>query len=499
LLPVPAFGLSAPKTLATERDFGSLAGPGPIVDPSFDVEYLGASWTAGPPPSMRFRVGGTWTAWRSLDVDHDLPSLDGRTYAELVPVNEADAYQVRGNDRSVDVTAINTTDGPRSLTIAAQSPEASGAVGEPTVISRAGWGADESYRFDPATGTEVWPPAFYRTQKLTVHHTAGSNDPTQDYAATVRAIYYYHAVTRGYGDIGYNFLVDPNGNIYKGRWSGPGGSTDQSLDTSTGESSPTFGVTAAHVGGYNSGNVGIAVMGDYTTATITPAAKDALESMLAWEADHDGLDPQASSTYTNPVNGVQAFEPNISGHRDWAATECPGDTIYAELPQIRSDVAAKIAASNPPPLPPPTTTTSYSPSSVTVLKGVSTGDPVSNLSGNDATYFRVNAAKASGKYVANWYGQATITQASPTQLVIDYDGSNTRSVTQTLYVYNFQTASWNSVASSTVSTADQPFTWSTTTPASYVSASGQLRLRVYGKAGGAFTSRGDLMQFTVTS
>src|SRR5207249_6454620 len=38
----------------------------------------------------------------------------------------------------------------------------------------------------------------------------------------------------------------------------------------------------------------------------------------------------------------QKYEPNISGHRDWTATECPGNVLYADLPSIRRDVAAKL-------------------------------------------------------------------------------------------------------------------------------------------------------------
>jgi N-acetylmuramoyl-L-alanine amidase len=52
-------------------------------------------------------------------------------------------------------------------------------------------------------------------QKLIVHHTATqNNDP--DPPATIRSIYYYHAVTQGWGDIGYNFLIDEAGNLYEG-------------------------------------------------------------------------------------------------------------------------------------------------------------------------------------------------------------------------------------------------------------------------------------------
>ena len=76
------------------------------------------------------------------------------------------------------------------------------------IISRAAWGADENLM--------TWTPEYRTVRKFVVHHTATSNGDL-DPAATVRAIYYYHAVTRGWGDIGYNYLIDAQGRIYEGR------------------------------------------------------------------------------------------------------------------------------------------------------------------------------------------------------------------------------------------------------------------------------------------
>lgn len=214
-------------------------------------------------------------------------------------------------------------------------------------------GADESYRFN-ADGTEKWPPAFYPTQKLIAHHTATQNDDP-DPAATVRAIYRYHAIDKGWGDIGYNFLADGQGRIYKGRYSGPAGTRDQ--DTATGENGSDHGVTAAHTAGYNSGTVGIALLGTYTSVAPPAAARSALVEHLAWEAEHHNLDPLAVSTYTNPVNGSQKSIDNISAHRDWVATECPGETFFVDLPAIRQDVAAKVSPTSTPDTTAPTAPT----------------------------------------------------------------------------------------------------------------------------------------------
>ena len=85
-----------------------------------------------------------------------------------------------------EVQRIDTTDGPRHLVWKSTTATSAAAVSEPSIVSRAQWGADESYRFD-SSGKEVWPPAFSPTQKLIVHHTAGQNDDPNP-ASTVRAI-----------------------------------------------------------------------------------------------------------------------------------------------------------------------------------------------------------------------------------------------------------------------------------------------------------------------
>jgi len=139
------------------------------------------------------------------------------------------------------------------------------------------------------------------------------------------------------------------------------------------------------------------------------------------------------------------------------------------------------------------------PGSVTVLKGTAVGDPVSNLSANDGAYYRVTAARVNDtKYVANWYGQATAPgSASGSKLTVAYDGASSLSTSQTLYVYNFGTGSWQQIASSTATSTDRSFTWSTSSPSAYVSSSGSLRLRVNQSTSRSFQSRGDLISFAV--
>ena len=62
----------------------------------------------------------------------------------------------------------------------------------------------------------------------------------------MRSIYAYHTQTRGWGDIGYNFIVDKFGRIFEGRYGGL---------TST--------VIGAHAGGFNTDTFGVSMLGNY--------------------------------------------------------------------------------------------------------------------------------------------------------------------------------------------------------------------------------------------
>ncbi|HEX6714526.1 MAG TPA: N-acetylmuramoyl-L-alanine amidase, partial [Thermoleophilaceae bacterium] len=284
-----------------------------------------------------------------VDLDEASETRGGHeTYGAVMVARGARTVRVRTSRPLARATVLAMRD--QAATLTSPSVGRSAAFAQPSVLRRADWQADESLRYD-SSGAEVWPAAYYPVQKLIVHHTAGqNNDP--DPPATIRAIYYYHAVTQGWGDIGYNFLIDEQGRIYEGRHT-----LDYALGTSpTEEDASGNVVTAAHAQGYNSGTVGVALLGTLTNQDATPAAREALEKLLAWEADRHALDPNGSSLYTNPVNGTQKTFPNIAGHRDVGATECPGGVFYATLPAIRNDVASMLAGS-PPPAPNPSVVT----------------------------------------------------------------------------------------------------------------------------------------------
>ncbi|MGH4021010.1 MAG: N-acetylmuramoyl-L-alanine amidase [Pseudonocardiaceae bacterium] len=327
-----------PQTLA------AVAGPGGgAATPGFPVGHLGLAWSGGlRGGGVRFRTRDGWSSWRPLP-HGDSPGSDRRSV--LVPAGGALGYELSPppGASAVRMVAINTTDGPRVRRAAGATDgfavpggAAPGQFSKGTrFLSRAGWGADESLRFG-ADGAELFPPAYFPVQTLTVHHTVTANDDP-DPAATVRAIYFFHTITQQFGDIGYHLLVDRNGTLYEGRWSGADRFPVFADPTSGGPPQMSNG---AHVAGFNAGNVGVALLGDLTTNQPTPAARRALTRVLAALAGVTGLDPQGRVSYVNPIDGARAEVDVIAGHRDWLATECPGNAFYPALPEIRRDVAA---------------------------------------------------------------------------------------------------------------------------------------------------------------
>jgi N-acetylmuramoyl-L-alanine amidase/Fibronectin type III domain len=261
---------------------------------------------------------------------------NGTTYGALLAAPGAVAVRVSTDRPLARLTVLGLSDGVTTTAQEATSAGAGAATAEPSIVSRGGWGADPAYM--------TWAPQFYPTEKLIVHHTATSDNYTDRAGAEaqIRSIYYYHSVTQGWGDIGYNFLIDKFGTIYEGRYS-----RDYAGANPTGDDATGRGVTAAHTGGWNSGTVGVALLGTLTTHDATPAARDALTRLLAWEASRNGINPEATEAFVNPVSGATITSPNIAGHRDYAATACPGDTFYPTLPVLRRDVAALIAGSQP--------------------------------------------------------------------------------------------------------------------------------------------------------
>ncbi|CQD08189.1 LGFP repeat-containing protein [Mycobacterium lentiflavum] len=199
------------------------------------------------------------------------------------------------------------------------------APGQPVnIISRAGWGANESIRRGrPRCGNGI--------RAGIVHHSAtGNGYAPADSAAIVRSIYECHTLTQGWGDIGYNALVDKYGQVFEGRF---GGITE-----------PVEGV---HTGGFNTNTWAVCMIGDFSQAPPTPEQLRAAGQLLGWRLAMDTVNPNgtvvltsAGGTNTRFPQGATPTLPSIFAHRDVGDTACPGNAGYAFMDRIR-DIAAR--------------------------------------------------------------------------------------------------------------------------------------------------------------
>ncbi len=198
-----------------------------------------------------------------------------------------------------------------------------GIVTPPHLTRRSEWGAA------PFRGTpSPLAPSSYRY--LTLHHAAGFGAETyEEGIQQVRAIQDFHQNGRGWSDIGYHFVLNEQGDVYQGR-----PFLDESVPFAEG---PPL-VLGAHVGGNNTGNIGICMLGCYHPPEgsfcrdeMAPATLDSLVTLMAF----------LSETYDVPPA-------NIRGHRDFSATACPGDNNYALLDVIRARVEELLRVGNAP-------------------------------------------------------------------------------------------------------------------------------------------------------
>jgi len=301
-----------------------------------------------------------WSPWRTLHysedhgVDVDSAEAQGaRNGTDPVITGESDGVALRLESNSGRIPTdlqVSLIDSPmttqdrllaRSVRTAV-APVASsvtspqGAVVQrPMIVTRAQWGADESWRDAvPRMGTSIIA-GF-------IHHTATTSSYTPEQApGQMRNLYAYFTKSLKYADMGYNFLVDKYGTIYEGR----AGCTASTTDTCDGPSLPVQG---AHTAGMNEDTFAVSVIGNFDTGKPTEdsaaAIVNSLASVAAWKLAPYGLYPKDMTSITSTDtsgksrygNGEIAKTSVLSAHRDVGLTVCPGRYLYPYMDEIRT-------------------------------------------------------------------------------------------------------------------------------------------------------------------
>lgn len=309
-------------SFATEFPFHAVApswsgegDPGAVVELLWSVD--GVTWSDPLWIGKATHIGGP-------------PDRDGRHIGTLTATPGGTFLQYRTYDGSGALAALpgfelDYIDASYGATIEqVAAPATSPIFSPPPVIGRAAWGADESLRYN-RNGKEIFPVSYQTVEHVIIHHadTANFNDPVLE----MRSIYYFHAITRGWGDIAYNYLIDFMGNVYEGRVGGEN-------------------AVGCHAEGYNSGSCGICLMGRFFEDDITPQMHNAAVWIASWAARD--LDPASFA----PFYDIPEL-PTICGHRDVNNTTCPGEDFYRSLQMVRNEAQRVISGRDTPEVPPP--------------------------------------------------------------------------------------------------------------------------------------------------
>lgn len=348
---------------------------------------------------VRTREGDTWSDWADLEYhdDHapDAGSPDAATSrpgTDPLIIGDVDAVQIKASsddalpdDLSMAVVEPGRAEATESETPAVvgetaegdedtsydeefeergeQAGEQSGEItlqaarkaAQPTIFSRAQWGADESIRNKGALRYGSISAGF-------VHHTVNANNYTEaQVPGILRSIYAYHVKSRGWSDIGYNFLVDRFGRIWEGRYGG--------IDKA---------VVGAHTLGYNDYAFAMSAIGNFDVVQPPEVMLQAYGALFAWKLGLHGVNPASMSQQVGRTKFAA-----INGHRDAGSTACPGRYLYAKLANIRAyAVAGGTPAPPPPPAPAPTTVKIGDPAPQSNLAGAAYPDLVVRRAGD---------------------------------------------------------------------------------------------------------------------
>ncbi|MEN8187009.1 MAG: N-acetylmuramoyl-L-alanine amidase [Bacteroidota bacterium] len=268
----------------------------------------------------RLKINNSWEEWTAFPSPHEGDIIDRLPLGAVFIDNayEDIQFKVDKADNSKFIFRLFFPEHTKDLTANKTGPTANkqlaAGCAQPAYQGRNDWcpGGDCPKSDNPSS---------INPTHIVVHHSA-AHTTSSDFAAVVRGYWDYHVNTHGWSDIGYNWLVDPNGVLYEGRG-----------DKILGAHSPCM----------NSSSTGICFIGNYEDSQPSAAGIQALKDFIAWDAADKGIDVKTSSKA-----GSLGVIDHISGHKDGklefpgsscTATACPGANLHNKLQIIINDVS----------------------------------------------------------------------------------------------------------------------------------------------------------------
>jgi len=322
-----------------------------------------------------------WNYQRTIDNDGDLPNKSlSQGFSEpfiTTPIDAIGFSIISQRKLSLDTIKLWTSYSKSNKV------SLDGAYASPRIVSRSEWGADESYRYadnDLQSGKyneylkyrqskktqsqidaitlsnkrqEQLDSLFPETQKLIVvrryenghrlvwpiektkqvdkivlHHTAETLDTDASDETYLKEIYKYHAIARGWWDIGYNYIIWQRWTIYEGRawWDY---------------------VVGWHVPANNRWTVGISVIGNFELYTVNKDQQQWIIDAIGYIAEKYGinLSQKSKAVYSCTWWDCSSIQTHdvfmLSWHRDYNPTACPWKNLYDIIPNLRKTFSWK--------------------------------------------------------------------------------------------------------------------------------------------------------------
>lgn len=262
---------------------------------------------------ITYRLGyeGSWSPWKTFAPGHDMGEKSRTVYEGGFIRSAFSSLQFKSRDLLESPLTIRLYEGKRNI-ITRPLTQRSSVCGRPDVCERSCW--CETCPIDDS-------PQFTEPSHIVVHHSAGSNDPDLNFAEVVNYIWDLHVNTNGWDDVGYNWLIDPDGVLYEGR---------------------PDGYQGAHFSCINENTIGICLLGDFTSVSPSAKAIATLIDLIGFEATEHNIDVLGESYHVTGDFNLTT----VAGHRDssgsgnsCSSTACPGDQFYPMLDSIRAAVA----------------------------------------------------------------------------------------------------------------------------------------------------------------
>lgn len=189
-------------------------------------------------------------------------------------------------------------------------------IAVPVIYPRSSW---SNAKYEKRT-KKIWPPKYENPEIIIIHHTATNYSSST--SKQIKKIYKYHSYTRKWGDIGYNYIIGKDGLIFQGRYGNNGvigGHAYNSVEKVN----------------YNSGSIGISILGNYEDEELSSAARDSLEKLVGWLAANNNISIKSDIKFHGKL-----LSNSVVGHRNVDDTDCPGKNIYKLMFDIRSNAEA---------------------------------------------------------------------------------------------------------------------------------------------------------------